>query len=305
MLPTMDIIWVMDESGSSGGITKTFLSSSQNFYSRLLSAGVDFRMGVTNVVRPSNSACAGKFCSKISSNASDDGGTDRFLLPTESNIFASCMKNPPCSEKDQPHSLHNARQAVKRHLPRAANDPSKIRTNATLVVIVVTDKVDHGLKSLGYGAKPCPLPAADQATLDKALQPYLNLFMGITDPEATAMYHLIGNVCGSASTNMNHAHMTLANKLGGQKASIAQKDLSATLQVIIDSVVGCSSNNRLDYVPISSSLAVAVDAVQLKRSRYSGFDYRPERNALVFMSIKYKKGSEVIIAYKRWKAQSQ
>ena len=303
-LPIADIIWVIDESGSMSNELQDVVNNANNFFSRALASGLDFRMGVTNVVHPPNPKCIGKFCSKISTNSSDDGGTDRFLLPTEQSIFSSCIKNPPCYEGGSEYSLLNARDAVKTHLPRAANDPSKIRTNATLVIIVVTDEPAQGLYGIGYSSKPCPLDAATQTKLDQALQPYLDLFTGVTDPEATAMYHIIGNVCGgSSSYGMNHAHMTLAKKLGGQMASVAQKNLGNTLQIIIDTIVGAASPIKLDYVPISSSLAVAMDAVEVKRSRTNGFDFRTKGNALVFINVKYKKGSEVISSYKRWKRQ--
>ena len=304
-LPIADIIWVIDESGSMSNELQDVVNNANNFFSRALASGLDFRMGITNVCTPNGQykKCIGKFCSKISTNSSDDGGTDRFLLPTEQSIFSSCIKNPPCYEGGSEYSLVNARDAVKTHLPRAANDPSKIRTNATLVIIVVTDEIANSLSGvLGY-SNPCPLSAAKQTALDQALQPYLNLFTGVTDPEAVAMYHIIGNVCGGTSSQMNHGHMTLAKKLGGQMASVAQKNLGNTLQIIIDTIVGKASPVVLDYVPISSSLAVAMDAVEIKRSRTNGFDFRTNGNSLVFINVKYKKGSEVISSYKRWKRQ--
>jgi len=304
-LPIADIIWVIDESGSMSDERQDVVNNANNFFSRALASGLDFRMGVTNVVHPPNTKCIGKFCSKISSNTSDDGGTDRFLLPTEQNIFSSCIKNPTCYEGGSEYSLLNAKTAVTRHLPRASNDPLKIRTNATLVIIVATDEIANGLSGiLGYSSKPCPLDATTKTKLDQALQPYLNLFTGVTDPEARAMYHIIGNVCGSSTSQVNHGHMTLANKLGGQSASIKQKNLGNTLQVIIDAIIGEASPVKLDYVPISSSLAVAMDAVEVKRSRTNGFDFSTQTKSLVFINVKYKKGSEVIASYKRWQRQS-
>ena len=56
-------------------------------------------------------------------------------------------------------------------------------------------------------------------------------------------------------------------------------------------------------MPISSSLAVAMDGAEIKRSRTNGFDYRSSKNTLVFINVKYKKGSEVIASYKRWEKQ--
>ena len=303
-LPVADIIWVVDESGSMSDNRQDVVNNANAFFSRALASGLDFRMGVTNVVHPPNKACIGKFCSCISTNTSSDGCTDRFLLPTEQNIFSSCVNNPPCYEGGSEYSLINARQAVKRHLPRKINSPNRIRKNATLVIIVATDEMANSLHSLNYGSLPCPLNAATQAKVDLAVKPYLDLLLGSTDPEAAAMYHLIGNVCGKTTDQMNHAHMTLAAQLGGQTASIEQKNLGNTLQVIIDMVAGRASPIKLDYVPISSSLAVSLDAMYLTRSRFNGFDYRANANALVFINIKYKKGSEVIASYKRWKRQS-
>ena len=302
-LPKADIIWVIDESGSMSDNRQDIVNNANAFFSRALSSGMDFRMGVTNVVHPPNKACIGKFCSCISTNTSDTGCQDRFLLPTEQAIFSSCVNNPTCYEGGIEYSLLNAKVAVTRHLPRMINSPKRIRKGATLVIIVATDEVANGLSALNYGAKTCPLDATTQANVDKAVKPYLDLFSGSTDPEAAAMYHLIGNVCGMTTDQMNHAHMTLAAKLGGQTASIEQKNLGNTLQVIIDMVAGKASPIKLDYVPISSSLAATLDAVYLTRSRSNGFDYRAATNALVFINVKYKKGSEVIASYKRWKRQ--
>ena len=306
-LPTADIIWVMDEFSSMDSKRQDMVNNANNFFSRALASGLDFRMAITGVAAGTNSKCLGKFCSKISSNPADDGGGDRFLLPTEQAIFSACINNPPCAKESNEYSLLNAREAVKRHLPRANNDPGKIRTSATLIVIVATDKVAHSLSTLGYGSKPCPLDTTSQTLLDQALQPTLSYFTGQTDPEAVAMYHLIGGVCGQSSScgaQMNHAHMTLAQKLGGQTVSICQKNLGNSLQIIIDSVSGHSSPIRFDFVPISSSIAITLDAVQIKRSRTGGFDYRVNGNSLVLINVKYKQGAQVIASYKRWKDQS-
>jgi len=307
-LPVADIIWVIDESGSMNDNRQDIVNNANNFFSRALSSGLDFRMGVTNVTHPtsSNQKCIGKFCSKISSSTSDDGGTDRFLLPSEQTTFSSCIKNPPCYEGGSEYGIINAEQAVKKHLPRASNAPDKIRTNATLVIIVATDEFPNGLTSaIGSGNyKTCTLSATQQTTLNTALTKYMDLFTGVTDPEASAMFHVIGGVCNnSCGAQMAHGYKELAQKLGGQTADVCQKNLGNTLQVIIDSITGKASPIILDYVPISLSLAVAMDAIEVKRSRTNGFDYRSATNSLVFINVKYKKGSEVIASYKRWKRQ--
>jgi hypothetical protein len=118
------------------------------------------------------------------------------------------------------------------------------------------------------------------------------------------MYHLIGGVCNnSCSANIGHGYRELAQAFQGQIGDVCQKDLGNTLQVIIDSIVGAASPVKLDYVPISASLAATMDGVEIKRSRTNGFDYRSSSNTLAFINVKYKKGSEVVASYKRWQCQ--
>jgi len=206
-LPKADIIWVIDESGSMNDNRADIVNNANNFFSRALASGLDFRMGVTNVCTPNGSykQCTGKFCSVASTNTHDSGGVDRFLLPSEQTTFGACIKNPPCYEGGSEYPLVNAKDAVTKHLPRATNDPTKIRTGVTLVIIAATDEVDNGLQSIiGYGAT-CPLPASKITALDQALQPYLNLFTGVTDPEGAAMFHVIGGVCNKSGSGCSAA----------------------------------------------------------------------------------------------------
>jgi hypothetical protein len=305
-LPVADIIWVVDESGSMSDDRQNVVNNANNFFARALSSGLDFRMGITNVCDPSGShaSAVGKFCSKVSNDDYDDGGTDRFLLPSEQQIFSSCINNPPGYEGGSEYGLINAKEAVKKHLPRSANDPSKIRPNSTLVIIVATDEIPESLQSLlgmgSYGT--CTLDGTTQGKLNTAVQPYLDLFSGVSDPDAAAMFHVIGGVCNNTCTaDVAHGYKELAQQLGGQIGDVCQNDLGNTLQVIIDAIVGAASPVKLEYVPISSSLAVAMDGVEIMRSRTNGFDYRSSTNTLAFINVTYKKGSEVIASYKRWR----
>ena len=305
-LPVADIIWVVDESGSMSDNRQDIVNNANNFFSRALSSGLDFRMGVTNVCNPSGSykTAVGKFCSKVSTSSSDDGGTDRFLLPSEQTIFSSCVNNPPGYEGGSEYGLENAKAAVTKHLPRASGDPSKIRPNAKLVIIVATDEIPNELQGvLSYSNyDQCTLDATTQGKVNQGITQYLNLFQGATDPEGAAMFHVIGGVCNnSCNADVAHGYKELAQQLGGQIGDVCQKDLGNTLQVIIDSIVAGASPLKLEYVPISSSLAVAMDGAEIKRSRTNGFDYRSSANSLVFINVKYKKGSEVIASYKRWR----
>jgi hypothetical protein len=307
-LPKADIIWVVDESSTTSYIRTDLTNNANNIFSRALASGLDFRMAVTGVNDPSGShaSTVGRFCSKITTNLQDSGGFDRFLLPSEQTIFSGCIKNPPGYETGSPHGLVNAAQAVKQHLPRATGKPDRVRSDAQLAVIVVSDQPSESLvKALGFASWPsdCALTAAEQAKRDTVLKPHLSLLSGAADPQAQSTLHFIGGLCSnSCSAGPGIGYLELAKALGGQSADICQKDLGGSLRAVIDNVVAAASPLKLERRVISPTLAVALDRVVITRSVTNGFDYRAASNTLVFVNVKYKKGSKVITSYKRWDA---
>jgi len=157
-------------------------------------------------------------------------------------------------------------------------------------------------KDGGGNYNTCILPALAQKNVDAALKPYLNLFSGITDPEAAATFHVIGGVCkNTCNAMMAHGYKELAQKLSGQVMDVCQKDLGQSMQGILDNVLGQASSLRLKHTPINASLVVGLNGQEVPRSRVQGFDFRPSNNSLVLLNYPYKKGSEVAMAYERWR----
>ncbi|MCA9665524.1 MAG: hypothetical protein KC503_08045 [Myxococcales bacterium] len=302
-----DIIWVVDESGSMSDNRASVVNNANELFNRALNAGLDFRMGVTNVIYPTSSYAyaVGKFCSKISTSSTDDGGTDRFLLPTEQAIFESCIRNPPGYEGGTEWTQLNAVEAVKKHLPRAANDPAKIRTDAKLVVIYVTDEISLPLQSSGFApSSTCSLSTIQQAQVNNFVAPDVNYFLGRVDPDAKATVHMIGGVCGnSCGAQIGHGMIEIAAATNGTTGDVCQADLGSTLQIIIDDIIGAASAASLEYVPISSTIKVSLDGVVQPRSREKGFDYRRANNTLAFISVPFGQGSIVVVSYLRFTGQ--
>jgi hypothetical protein len=287
-----DIIWVVDDSGSMDD-NQSIADNAASFFSRALAAGLDFRMGVTGVNDPNGASpsTVGHLCA------------DHFLLPSEQAVFASCITNPPGYAVGSEYGLTNALEAVKKHLPRAVNSPDRIRSGARLVIILASDEAPAELKGSLFPSDPsqCVLTSIQRTQLDAAIKPYLDLFTGVSDPEGAAVFHALAGVCGNTcSAEVAHGYQDLAWHLGGQVGDICQADLSATLQVIIDSLVGGCSPLVLDHRPVAASLAVALDGVPLQRSHTAGFDYRAASNSIALINVKHAKGSELVASYLRW-----
>jgi hypothetical protein len=303
--PVADIIWVVDDSGSMTDNRKDIVKNATDFFARARASNLDFRMGVTNVCRPDGpyASLVGKFCSVASSDVKHDGGEDRFLLPGEQSTFGACVENPPGSESSGwEYGLVNAKAAVDNHLPRATSDKAKIRSGAQLVIIVASDEMPQSFQSESLNT--CELSDSQRRYVQSRIKTYLDHFSGSTRPEAAAIFHAIVGVCNNdCGADVGHGYMDLAQLLGGQVGDVCQQDLGATLQVMIDSVVATASPLNLEYVPISTSLAVALEGKQVPRSRSAGFDYRATARGpfLVFVGVPYNKGAEVVASYKRWR----
>ena len=305
--PVADIIWVVDESGSMNDNRLDVANNAKDFFDRALKSGLNFRVAVTGVKgTASGGYFPGKFCSVATTSTSHDGGPDRFLSSSEASIFAACVKNPPGYEGGSEYGLRSAREAVLKHLPRAANNPSKIRPNATLVIIHATDEMPQSYKSaVSVSSSTCTLDPTKQSQNNQFVQQDLDLFLGKnTGGQGKAIVHLIGGVCSnSCSAQVGHGYNEVVKATSGLTADVCQKNLGATMQIIINSITGASSLAKLQYVPISASLAVAVNKNQIQRSRNNGFDYVSASNTLVFIGTQVGKGAQVVASYRRWVKQ--
>ncbi|MBW2733286.1 MAG: hypothetical protein JRH20_12910 [Deltaproteobacteria bacterium] len=353
--PVADIIWVIDESASMNDNREDIINHAKDFFVRAINSGLDFRMGVAGMAAPMGGTFpgggngpvkTGKLCGKQMPFKGifpdyDDGGPDRFLTPNETAEFSTCISNPPYEEGIDEHALAHMLMSVASHLPRVANDPMKIRPEATLVLIVATDEMPNEFKGHSDWCKersdlppepvydgyvdPAPCPGASpqlstvagmrscvlepdmQQGVDAYLKPWFELFTG-KDPtygeQGRTIVHAIAGLCSSScAAEVSHGVLDLVGATGGIAADICQKSLGTTLQLIIDSISGAASSMVLEYVPISASLAVALGSNELPRNRLRGFDYIGFSNSIFFAGVSQQPGVQVVVSYRRWVRQ--
>ncbi len=312
--PIADIIWVIDESGSMTDNRQDIVNNATNFFNKALASGLDFRMGVTGVKKPEEGVIKGKLCSMAAADREHDGGEDRFLLPHEKDLFTACVLNPPYYEEQQEYGLTNGFWTVKNHLPRATNAPGSIREGAKLAIIFVTDEAAHELKMDGsfaenkgflsynnYRSTSCQLSNGHLMAMEEFMEPLEKLFGGEDVAGSRSVVHLIGGTCNNdCNAEIPYGYRELAYSTGGQIGDVCQKDLNATLQVIIDSIIASASPRVLQYIPISSTLEVVANGIQLPRSRSKGYTYSATSNSLTFVNVRVVKGNSVVVSYHRF-----
>jgi hypothetical protein len=301
---TADIIWIVDESGSMSGERAALGTAAAQFFQQALAAGLDFRMGVTDMRGTGPGGQPGIFATR------QPGGTgDRWILPHEPAAFNSAAldpSGPDPADGGTELGLTQGKSAVDRHLPRNNDDPQMVREQAQLVVVYITDESSQEVKNLTSMTESNTIPTpAQQAEIAMVVAPYIQHFH-----DNNVVAHLIAeplphgpSTC--AAGQHAYGYYEVVNATGGQAASICQSDFTSTVDAIIDAIVASASPIVLEYYPISSSVAVVRDNVIVPRSRGTGWDYRGASNSIVFFNMPFDPAdpSDIVVSYRRWADQ--
>ncbi len=302
-----DIIWIIDESGSTSSDRQRIADNAAAFFLKAVDAGLDFRMGVTDMNDTGPGGQVGIFSSRDAAASTGD----RWLLPTEPTAFSDAIgdpSGPDTGDGGSEHGLTQGRNAMLRHLPRDSSDPAKVRDDAKLVVIYVTDEKPDEIEDAGILSEGNNQPNATQVTqIINFLAPYLAEF-----ENENAIAHLISeplpfvaSTCSSGGSEHAFGYYELIQALGGQAGSICADDLGPVLDAMIDSIIGDASPISLSKVPISASISVARDGVLVFRSRNQGWDFRSSSNSIIFFNMPFDPAnpSDVVVSYRRWAEQ--
>jgi hypothetical protein len=294
-----DVLWVVDQSGSMSDDLDRIAGDADAFFRMASDLGLDFRMGVTDM----NDSSGGVFATR---NA--DGSGERWIMPDEASMFAAAIRDPSGpspSDGLEENGLTQIQAALSHHLPRGGG--LGVRPDAELAVIVVTDEKAEEIEDAGILFDGNTQPdAEEEAEIATLLAPYQAALAA-----ERAVVHLIseplpfGSTCSTAGAEHAYGYYELVTALGGQMASICQSDLGATLDAMLDSIVGDASPLVLDYVPISSTITVMRNLAPVPRSRRHGWDYRASSNSIIFygMPVNPAQPAQIAIGYRRWKEQ--
>ncbi len=298
-IPTADIVWVIDESGSMSEEQESVADNAVTFFNRAIAYGLDFRMGVVDVNRDNQ----GLLCT-----GSGESG-DYFLGPQDISRFQACVIEPWGGGEEEYGSEYGITQgynALVNHLPRAENDPHKFREDAAIVIIYASDERAEELKQECNAGEDSGMVSIDPSCMNSVIGPTIQALEDNLSSYGVAgkAHAIIGpppDGCDSAD-QVGQGYYEIVQATGGIIGSVCQTDLGPTLQLIIDDIVASASPVVLKHVPISLSLAASKDGIALERSRDNGFDYRASANSIVFIGQQFdpQHPSEIVVSYHRW-----
>ncbi len=318
-----DFIWSVDNSGSMDNDKATVAANVPKFTQLLANAGVDYRLAVTyqgcsdmdgaganglsaelaNIIVTNEIANNKSICNSTTSGTLINGNLCGGKFTTNLAEFQNCVL-ANVSGTGSEYTLSTGMMAIDRSLPRKDNTSNKLRTDASTILVVLTDEHEQAFETeLSWMKNNTPTDPAQIEQLKKVTDPYI---AWLKKPEVNAIVFglivLPDMGVGEAAVGIYR----VVNETGGTSGHLPAGDLSATLQEIIGAAIGYSSIAKFEHVPISMTIQISIakagqPAKKIPRSRTDGFEYDSLSNGLVFHgSYVPKSGDELAVSYIYW-----
>lgn len=299
----IDILWVIDNSGSMDTSQANLAANFQSFINRFEQLGYDFQMGVTttdaylayhyNNDNRSRLKDRGKD-TKGTANCGDD--TDvvsgvRIMdrnTPNLSQVFLANIKQGICGSGDE-RGLSSMEHALQNDL-----NSSFRRPGAFLSVIIVSDEEDlsyydwqDGVNSYAYFGtvgNPTLFPIS---RFTSALDQLTESTPGGVRNYSVSTIAVLDQACADTlntdgfDRSVGNRYMQIADATEGTKGSLCS-DFGNTLSTISDRVVSLASVFKLNREPVESTILVSIDGRRIANDPDNGWTYDPVNNAVSF-----------------------
>lgn len=286
----VDILWVIDNSGTMGPKQQNLASSINSFMSQFVTKQLDYKIAVvTTDIRPVDPAAP------TDPNRSGQGacfvGTPTVITPTTPDASSALARNANVGfyGSADAHGLDAARLAFSEP-NRSGCNAGFLRTDAFLAVIEFSDADDNtsatvnGLLSFLDGVKP-PAPNATGGTL----RPYFVSSMvvpDLTDPKCQAL---------GPFSEVGYKFLDIAGQTQGTTASICEPDFSAGLLAVSTKILEATTAIHLVDVPDPATIVVLENGGQVANNGVNGWTYESSSNRIIFHGSAIPIGAGVIL----------
>ncbi len=261
----VDFIWVIDDSGSMEQEQTAVQNAADAMDVLLSTTSLDWRIGVTTTYEP------------------DDGQLEGGDFTRDINVFKNRVM-VGASGHGHEYGLKMGIRAIDRASPcdpDAVNPaPAKLRCDATLIVVVLSDEdaeyIEEASGGDNYAGDPDPTRVQEMIDAYTARDATLFAIVG-GDPK-----------CPTAYNHSRGYNAVVAGIPGSASFSICDADQTDNVEHIVRAAHGVASSYHLSAPPISSTIKVAMQTQAgqapelVPRSRTNGFDYDGTQNNLVF-----------------------
>nr|BFD59195.1 hypothetical protein CKG001_13020 [Bdellovibrio sp. CKG001] len=277
----IDILWVIDNSGSMATSQDNLTQNFASFISRFQTYNYDFHMAVTTT-----EAWRKQFDSTSTlARIKDGAGTNHsgvFVMdkntPNLSDVFAINAKQGINGNGDE-----RALSSIKETLLDAHNHTLGFRRpEAFLAVIVVTDEEDFSSSSAQFSESYSnPNLHTVQSYVD-----FMDQYVGSRNYSVNTIA-ILDDAC-KTSLNNTFTERKIANRLiemanltGGVKASLCS-NFGQSLELISDSIIQLSSVFKLNREPQEDTITITVNGVSVPNDPVNGWTYDASNLTITF-----------------------
>lgn len=279
----IDVLWVIDNSGSMATSQNNLASNFQSFIQRFQAHNYDFNMAVVTTDGWRKEFNSGSVLSRIRKGALVDkagGGVETtdsgvYVMNNNTanlaNIFAINIKQGTYGDGDE-----RALDSMKQSLLDSFNVGLNFRREeAFLAVILVGDEED------GSWASESP---AGSGSTKRTVQSFVDFLDGYTGGTANGRNYSVSSIsvpdqaCAN-SLNTDGFSRTIGNRFkeistltGGVVGSLCS-NFGTTLDLISDTIVQLSSAFKLNREPIPETIRVTIDGVVIPNNSTNGWTY--------------------------------
>lgn len=275
----VDILWVIDNSGSMGQEQQNLADGAARFFELLQPAGLNYQLGVVTTGRASTN------CWEL---APLSDASSRFITPQTADAQAewALISRPGTGGSGTETGLFCGEQAL---LDPTSTNIGFDRENAPDILVFVSDEPDRESYS---GSTPSGASSADPAYTVQGLDHYLAYYSAKpvtafaivgtgTLPRPTLQDQVPSDPNGSCSGEGGSAsgganYGEVASQTGGSRASICSPfdTWEETFQGVVEAASGRASSFSLAHVPVSNTVRVRVNGVDAVRDtrHQNGYD---------------------------------
>ncbi|HEY8270652.1 MAG TPA: hypothetical protein VIG33_07160 [Pseudobdellovibrionaceae bacterium] len=285
----VDILWVIDNSGSMDNSQTRLANSFSAFISKFMTTDSDFHMAVTT----SDAFLAPYDAQYANFSRIRDG-----VGSVHSGVFVM-DKNTPDMESV---FLKNIKQGIKGSGDERAfssfkatlSDPwnaSFRRPDAFLAIIIVSDEDDFSHNDSTNGLKSYYFSENYNDAKMYSVQSYVDDLTNYTANAGAGKnfsvntISILDSVClaqlKDSAQKIGQRYIALADATGGQKISLCS-DFSQSLQVLSESIVELSSVFQLTREPLPETISVVVDGTEVPQNATNGWTYDATTISIAF-----------------------
>lgn len=276
----VDILWVIDNSGTMGPKQTNLRNSINSFMSQFVNKGMDYRIAVVttdiravNPAAPNDPNVSGQAACFVAS-----GANPRIITPSTPNAATALGENADVGYfgSADAHGL-NAVQLAFSEPNLSGCNANFLRSDAFLAVIQFSDADDNttatvsGLLNFLDGARP-PISTPNGGSV----RSYFASAIVVEDLTRAACQAL------GPFSEVGTKFIALANQTSGTVASICEPDFSAGLLAVGEKILEATTAVRLQYEPRAGSITVFHNLSIVPQSATNGWTFDAATNRVVF-----------------------